>query len=481
MSIRMLARSRPVLAALLLSATSGLPGASAESKANYFRSDLGVSSSAAALPDNLEAPEALRWRATLDPGHSSPILSAGRIFLTTYREATKELATVALDAEDGHELWRRPVSVAHLEQTHPVGSPATAACDGKLVFVFFGSYGLICYDLDGKERWKQPMGPFMDEYGAGSSTIIVDGKLILNQDHDKASFLMAVDTSTGKTAWRIERPDAVRSYSTPALWTHGGQTELLVAGALELASFAPTSGERLWSIHGLARIVIPTPIPAGDTIYMASWSPGGDAGQRLELDTWSVALGKWDKNHDNKLARAEISDPEVLDRFNRMDLDQDGVLDEHEWERHAAVFRQAQNALLAIKPSGRGELPETAVLWKYQKGVPYVSTPLLDKGWVWMVKDGGIVTKIDATTGQRLQEERLPGMGRYFASPVSGDGKLYFSSEPGVVSVVANQKDWQVVSSRDFHERILATPSIDNGRLYLRTEKSLYCFQRAKN
>ena len=101
---------------------------------------------------------------------------------------------------------------------------------------------------------------------------------------------------------------------------------------------------------------------------MASWAPGGDAGRRLALDSWATALTKWDKNHDGKLAKAEVDDREVLERFYRMDLDQSGLLDQNEWDRHADVFRRAENAVMALKPSGRGELKASAVLWKYQRG-----------------------------------------------------------------------------------------------------------------
>ena len=107
-----------------------------------------------------------------------------------------------------------------------------------------------------------------------------------------------------------------------------------------------------------------------------------------------------------------------------MDLDQDGLLDRQEWERHAAVFTRAQNAVLALKPNGRGELPETTVAWKHSRGVPYVATPVLDHGVLWMVKESGIVTKLDAASGRLLQEERAAGFGNYFASPVAGDGKV---------------------------------------------------------
>jgi outer membrane protein assembly factor BamB len=444
----------------------------------YFRSDAGIASSTGALPDNLETTELLRWRVPLDSGHSTPILHNGKIFLTTWRPESKELATVALDDETGRTLWRNAIKPERIEQTHTIGSPATGtvACDGQRVFAFFGSAGVLCYDLEGRKLWEQRMGPFRDEYGAGSSPILCEDKLILNQDHDIDSFLIALDCTTGKILWKVSRPDAVRSYSTPAVWTQNGQSQILVAGALQLTAYNPTDGSPLWWVNGLARIVIPTPVTAGKMIYMASWSPGGDAAKRLELDPWPRAIEKWDKNQDGKLAKTEIDDREVIERFNRMDLDADGLVNQKEWERHSTYFKRAQNALLALKPQGRGELSDKVVSWKYQRGIPYVATPVLDGGILWMVKEGGIVTKLEADTGHVLQEERVPGMGNYFASPVVGDSKVYFASELGTVSVVAAEKDWRVLSSHDFRERIYATPVLERGRLFLRTQQALYCF-----
>jgi outer membrane protein assembly factor BamB len=469
-------------AALGMAAGSAAAAEPGKATFRYFRSDRGLCLDDTTLPDHLEAPAALRWRVALDSGHSTPILYQGKMFLTTYRAETKELAVVALD-ETGNVVWRKAIIPQTIEQTHVLGNPATAtaACDGQRVFVFFGSAGLFAYDLKGAKLWEQHLGPFRDEYGAGSSPILFEDKVILNQDHDTDSFVMAVDRATGRMLWKVSRPDAVRSYSTPIMWEEQGRPELLVAGALQLTAYDPANGERLWWLNGLARIVIPTPVQAGATIYMASWSPGGDAGKRLELDPWSVAVTKWDANHDGKLARSEIDDREVLDRFTRMDLDQDGVLDQREWERHAEVFRRAQNSVLAVKPSGHGELGPSAVAWKHTRGIPYVATPVLYHGILWMVKEGGIVTKLDATDGNVLQEERLPGFGNYFSSPVAGDGKVYFASEAGTVSVLAGVPEWKILSSRDFHEKIYATPLLDSGRLFLRTDRALYCFQDKKN
>lgn len=454
----------------------------ADAAPGFFRSDHGLADPAfGALPASLEAPSAIRWRVPLDPGHSSPIRCQGRIFITSSQSGSHDLTVLALAAESGKLLWQKTITVPKVEATHQIGSPATAtpACDGTNLFVFFGSYGLLCFDLDGKPQWEFKAGPFRDEYGAGSSPIVLEGKVILNQDHDIDSFLLAVDARTGRQIWKVPRPDAVRSYSTPVPWNHEGRNELLVAGALELDSYNPADGRKLWWVGGLARIAIPSPVPLGDTIYMASWAPGGDPSRRIELDPWPTALTKWDSNHDGKLGRAEIKDNEVLDRFFRMDLNQDGVLDQSEWERHAAFFRKAKNSLLAIQPHGTGELPDSVVKWKHMRGAPYVTTPVLDHGILYMVKEGGIVTKLDVAEQKLLQEERLPGVGNYFSSPIAGDGKVYFASESGVVSVLASQAEWKLLASHEFHERIYATPAFGTGCIYLRTEKALYCLQAA--
>jgi len=481
----------PFFSSLSLAIALGLLGgpAWAASRApgteRYFRSEGGVAAEVGrALPAQLDVPKALRWRREVDPGHSTPMVLGDRIVLTSYRAGTRELAVEAFEAGSGTPIWRRPFLPPKLEELHTIGSPATptTASDGERVFAFFGSYGLVALDSRGEVLWEKRMGPFQDEYGAGSSPIVAGDRVILLQDHDVGSFLAAYDTRTGKELWRTERPDAVRSYATPAVWERRGKRELLAAGALELSGYDLETGRRLWTVGGLARIVIPTPIPYGDRVLMASWAPGGDSGRRIALDVWSVAAAKWDKDQDGFLTRAEIDNADVLDRYFRMDLDQNGKLNEAEWTRHADVFRLARNALLAIRPpDGDGPVSAAAgseaVLWSHARGVPYVSTPVVDGGALWMVKDGGIVTRVDAASGAVHYEERLPGVGNYYASPVVGDGKVYFASQAGVVSIISAGPEWKVLSTHDFREKIHATPVFMGGRLLIRTEAAVYCFE----
>ena len=448
----------------------------------YFRSDLGIAdSSTQSLPDRLDQPENLAWRVSIDSGQSTPVVANGKVFVTTFNAESELLATLALDERSGALLWKQPLQVEQIEKYHPSkgnAAAATPACDGERLYVFFGSYGLICYDLDGIKLWEQKMGPFQDEFGAGSSPVLVNDMIILNQDHDADSFVIAFDKTTGKTRWKTPRPDAVRSYSTPTIWSWNGKRQLLVAGALTLTSYDPDTGKQLWFTSGLARIVIPNPIPAGDRIYMASWAPGGDSGRRISFDPWPVALENWDEDKNGQLAKSEIKNGEVLNRFVRMDLDQSENLDQAEWERQAAVFDRAENSVIALKPSeAGGKLADTDVIWRYDRGIPYVATPLLHRGILWMVKDGGIVTKLEASDGTLLHRERLAGHGSYYASPVAGDGKVYFADDRGFVSVVTSSRDWKILSSHKFREKIQTTPVIQGNRIYIRTQKALYAFQ----
>lgn len=452
----------------------------------YFRSDSGVWKGAEPNPPvDLQADGIVQWRTELGSGDSSPIRVDDRLFLTTYQPGAAGggggLATVAIDARTGAILWRRTVPVPGVEPFHRTsGSPAasTPAWDGQRLVVFFGSYGLQAFDRDGALKWERRIGPFQDEYGAASSPVVHGGLVVLQEDHDLGSFLLGIRAETGEEVWRTPRPDAVRSYSSPAVWNREGRSELLVAGALELAGYDPVNGRRLWASGGLARIVIPVPVAVGGRVYMASWAPGGDAGRRLTLGSWGDAVSKWDKNGDGKLSRGEVDNPEVLDRFFRMDLNQDGMLEQGEWERHAAFFEKAQNSILCLESKGRGVEARMEVVWSYAKGVPYVPSPVVTGGRVWMVKDGGIVTRLDAATGALIGDERLSAQGGYYASPVAGGKAVYFASEAGVVSVVSDGEGWAVISSRNFGERIHATPLLDSGRLFVRTEKALYALVR---
>jgi outer membrane protein assembly factor BamB len=440
----------------------------------YFRHDHGLAAAdQQTLPELLE-PDRAVWKQPLPPGHSTPTIVGDRIFLTAHEG--DDLATICLDRATGSPLWKQSIHVEQLEKVHPEGSPAAAtpACDGKRVYAFFGSFGLVCYDLDGTLAWTKKLGPFHDEFGAGSSPIVVDDKVILNEDHDFDSFLIAVRADNGETVWQTPRDGFTRSYSTPIVCEVGGRKQLIVAGALQLVGYDVASGRQLWSLDGFARIVNTTPVKIDDTLFVCTWSPGGDTDARIAMEPWDKALAQWDKDGNGKLEDRELPAGEVRSRFYRIDLNDDKALDEIEWGKYARLFELAQNTLVALRLDAAGEAPK--VMWEYKRGLPYVSSPLVYRGRLMLVKDGGIVTLLDAASGKLVKQGRAGGSGNYYASPVGGDGKIYTASGPGVVSVLRAGEQVEVISSHDFQERIAATPVLLGGRVYLRTEKALYCF-----
>ncbi len=441
----------------------------------YFRHDRGVAADdARPLPADLSKDQAL-WRTELPAGHSTPIIAGERIFLTGHDDSG--LLTICLDRVSGKELWRQAIGVETLEKFHPEGSPAAAsvAVHNGRVFAFFGSFGLVCYDLDGKPLWSRKLGPFRDEFGSASSPILADGKVILCEDHDLDSYLLAVSQQTGETVWQTPREGFTRSYATPVIWNVNGKPQLVVAGSLLLVGYDLTDGRQLWARDGFARIVNTSPTIADGKLFVATWSPGGDSDARIAMEPWDVALGMWDADKDGRLQNAELPAGEVRSRFFRIDLDGSNSLEQGEWEKYAEIFERAQNTLAVLVPGQDGGTPSIA--WEYGRGLPYVASPLVYRGQVVLVKDGGVMTVLDADSGKLVKQARSRGEGNYYASPVAGDGKIYVASGGGTVTVFQAGPPLAIGESYDFGERIAATPVIDGNRLLVRTAAALYAFE----
>ena len=245
-----------LVAALLLTTT----GAIAEEWPQFRGvNSSGVSASDKKLPAEIGPESNVLWRVSTPPGHSSPIVSGERIFFAAVRD--ERLLTVALDAADGKQLWAAEAAYEKLEEIHQIGSHAqcTPATDGERVVSFFGSSGMYCYTRDGKQLWKRPMGPFNNEFGAGTSPIIVDNMVILCQDHDTDSFLLAVNKETGETIWRTDRSEFPRNYCSPIVWEVEGKKQIVVAATLRVVGYDAQTGRELWTVRGLSRSVCMTP------------------------------------------------------------------------------------------------------------------------------------------------------------------------------------------------------------------------------
>lgn len=481
---------RPV--ALLLASCSFMPA-----QWPQFRgpSGLGVSDSAR-LPVEI-GPGKQVWKVAIPAGHSSPIVHGERIFVTAAEGGQRsdaglnkvvdeggKLYTICLDRRTGRILWKREVPRPRLERYQPTNSPASPSpvTDGKSVYVFFGDFGLIAYDLNGRELWQHPLGPFNNVNGHGSSPVLVDDLLVLLCDQDTNSYLLALDKATGKIRWKVERPDVTRSYSTPGvLRVPGKPVELIVPGSYQLASYDAKTGKKLWWITGLSWQPKSTPIIDGDIVYAHWWENGGEAEQPTETPAFADIVAKFDANKDRRITSDEFApDPRLQRGFANNDLGSDGFIDERDWDFYVAR-RAARNALIAVRAGARGDLTDTpSILWRMQKFLPNVPSPLLYDGVLYLIKDGGILTALDPKTGAILKQGRLAGaLDTYYASPVAGGRHVYLLSQPGKLTVVKAGAEWDVVSSADFAEECYATPAIVGDAIYLRTRSTLYCFRAA--
>jgi outer membrane protein assembly factor BamB len=417
------------------------------------------------------------WKTALPPGHSSPVLSADRIFLTAFD--ADHLYVITLDRATGRILWRREVPRPRKQKLHNSNSPASPSVvtDGRNAYAFFTDFGLVSYGSDGEERWRVPLGPFNNPFGLAASPVLANGKLIQACDSETGSFVIAVDPKSGAIVWRVERPEMTRGFSTPVLYQpKDGHLQALLAGTSRLIAYDVETGKEVWWVRGLTWQIKPTPIVDGDTAYVLGWAGGADQGNQTTLPSFAEMLKVADVNHDGKLSKAELTEPQYQQDFSDSDLDGDGFLEEREWEKYRER-RSLVNSVMAVKLGGNGDMTEKSILWRFYKSLPNVPSPLLYGNVLYLVKEGGIVTALDAATGSLLKQGRLKGaLDFYYSSPVAADGKIFASSQDGHVSVIQAGRDWEVLAVNDMDDEVYATPAPVDHRLYLRTKSALYCF-----
>ena len=133
------------------------------------------------------------------------------------------------------------------------------------------------------------------------------------------------------------------------------------------------------------------------------------------------------------------------------------------------------NIVMAIRPGGRGNATKTHVAWRYDKAAPYSSSPVVVGDYLYTVKNGGVMTCLNAKTGELVWQERLPAKGAYYASLVAADGKIYALDEEGKATVVAAKPAYELLSSNDMGERCMASPAISGGQLFIRSDEHLFC------
>ena len=209
-------------------------------------------------------------------------------------------------------------------------------------------------------------------------------------------------------------------------------------------------------------------------LFFAAWSDGK---ADEPLPTWEKFLGDHDKNKDGLVSLDEF-DEGSRDYYRGYDVNHDGTIDKTDWDKIVFNVTKGENAAVAIKQGGRGNITSTHVVWKATKGLPYVASPVCYEGRLYMVKNGGMLSSLDSATGKPFYvQERIGADGNYYASPVVAAGRIYLASLSGKVTVVQAGGDKPVILHQaDFPERIYATPALAEENLYLRTRSTLYAF-----
>ncbi len=228
--------------------------------------------------------------------------------------------------------------------------------------------------------------------------------LVLACYHDKASYLLALDSKTGAVRWKVDAGSGVTSYSTPLVVETGGRAEIIVNSSIGVSGHDAATGARLWHFEEANRFPIPMALHHDGVVY---------------------------------LSRGYRSSP-----------------------------------FMAIRPGGKGDISTSHVVWKVASGAPYISSLVHYDGLIYMVGDVGVLTVVDAKTGERVFQERIGGV--YSASPIAADGKVYLVSEDGETIVISAGRTPSVLSRNKLTARQLASPAVAGGRLFIRSDEVLY-------
>ena len=430
------------------------------------------------LPEEIDRNKTALWSVKTPKGNSSPIVVRGHLYLTAHEG--DERIVLCYNSATGKQLWRKRITKARMETFNPLNGPATPtpATNGQDIFVFFPEFGLVAYTRAGSELWRTPLGPFTSIQGLAASPLFVEGKIVLLVDTPEEAYLEAFDASTGRRAWRTERPVGVLgSYATPTLYTGKGEpTQIVVAGATELTGYQAKSGEKLWWAHAVTVFPAAPPFIAGDSVYTLEpasivWPP------------FSAVHKLFDKNNNGRIELSESAADQIWARsLKSVDKNLgngDDVVTEAEYAQ-STTDESKGGGLIRTRMGGRGDVSTSHVVWRYTKGMPSLTGALLYQKLLYTIRTG-IVSTFDPETGKLLRQARvMEALGDYYASPIAGDGKIYLVNLEGMVAVLKAGTDWKVLSTCDLGEQVIATPAIADRRIYIRTAGTLYCFAKKK-
>ena len=448
---------------------------------SQFRGPAGTGVAAADQkpPTKLGPDTNVKWKVDCPPGASSPVIAGNKLFLTAHDG--DKLVTIAYSRADGKELWRKVAPAKEIEQYFKTeGSPAasTPVTDGERVVTYFGSCGLICYDLDGNELWKYelPVALTNNDFGTGSSPVLADGMVILQRDQRQDSKLLAIDLKTGSKVWETKRDDKT-SWSTACIWDTPGGKQVVVGGATKLKGYDLKTGAEKWSVNDLPAVPCTTPVVADGKLIFAAWAPGTGSGKGdIKMPTFDEVLDQAGEKEKGFLTKAGSEKTFLKGFFDSNDPNKDGKITREEWDAQLKFLASGKNRAVAVTPGGSGDISKTHVAWSIDSGLPYVPSPLVYDGIMYSVNMGGRLSAFDVKTGKAVYEAELVGLTNVYASPVAANGHIYLCGLDKAVVVIKAGELPQKVTNTKLDDRIAATPAIADNVIYIRTNKTLYAF-----
>ncbi|MFN7939936.1 MAG: PQQ-binding-like beta-propeller repeat protein [Bryobacteraceae bacterium] len=434
----------------------------------------GVAEGVSSYPVEFGAGRNVVWSRAMSAGKSSPVLTNSVLFLTA--EERDRLITICVDRETGKTLWERWVERARKEFRHSLnsGAASTPVTDGENVYSFFADFGLISYDGKGKERWRQPLGPFTSLWGMAASPMLAAGAVVLQMDGLGESAIAAFDQRTGKQRWRVARPPFVLNYTTPFVRRAGGVEEIVAMGSGKLVGYDAETGAERWSREGPGGSTVASAGMTNSSVYLVNFLTEAPPSFESQLK------GR-DKNGDGKLSPDEFGGGETARLYQGIgdsSGNKDGVLEAAEWSSAWSSWG-GRPSVTAFSLPGGSSGAKAEQLWSYQRNLPRAPSPVVWDGILYFVANGGILTALDGQSGAVVKAGRLEGaLDNYYSSPVMAGGNLYVCSENGKMVVVKPGAEWKVAAVNDLGEECYATPAFSAGRIFVRTAARLFSFGR---
>ncbi|MDZ7615536.1 MAG: PQQ-binding-like beta-propeller repeat protein [Patescibacteria group bacterium] len=393
------------------------------------------SSDAANLPLTWSEEHNVVWKTPISHrGWSTPVVMDGQIWLTTATEDGREMFVYCVDLATGGVLHRarlfQNAEPEPLENAvNSYASPTGALQPGRF-FAHFGTYGTAAIDTETFEMvWQRRDLPCRHFRGPGSSVVLAEDRLILTMDGIDVQYVTALDAQTGRTVWTTPRStkwqdiDAEGNVLRDGDYRKGYGTPILcqVNGQRQLAS-------------------------AG---AMAAFGYKPDTGEEL----WTVAFNGYNAASSPVFAAGLV----IVNTSN------------------------PKPTLIAVDPAGRGDVTETHVAWRYDRGVPVMPSPVVvNDELVIFVNNTGVAACLDAATGEELWKERIGG--NYCASPLVAGGKVYFFDTQGESIVIAADREFRILARNRLDDGFMASPAVVGDRtMLLRTRTHLYRIEKSES